>query len=156
MPAVHLTDEMKQYVNPARFESSPCLLTTAGKDGWPSLGFRGSLMVFDETHLAYWERSKKDGLAHILENPNVLVFYRNTNAKLDPPVRIMWKFYGRAKVHENDSVREEVMKRTHQIELDADPEHKGVAVLIEVDAVQDARGQVIMSRDGVKIPGVVM
>ena len=148
---IQLTEDMKKYINNARAENSPCLLATASKDGWPSLGYRGSMMAFDDTHLAYWERSRKDGLAHILENPNVLVWYRNA----DPQLRLLWKFFGRAKIHESGSIRDEVMRRRVPGEVTADPEGKGVAVLIELDGVIDGAGKVVMARDGAKVPGVL-
>ena len=86
--AIEISEEMVEGVNTALANRVPCILATAGSDGWPSMGFRGSMMVFNDGNLAYWERSNKDGLAHIKENPQVLVMFRN------PETRQAWKFYG--------------------------------------------------------------
>ena len=71
--AIEITEEMVEGVNTALANRVPCILATAGSDGWPSMGYRGSMMVFDDGSLAFWERSYKDGIAHIKENPQVLV-----------------------------------------------------------------------------------
>ena len=34
-------------------------------------------MAFDDSHLAYWERSRRTILEHIEENPKVVVMYRD-------------------------------------------------------------------------------
>ena len=138
---IELTDEMAQHVNSARVNNKACLLATASEDGWPSIGYRGSMMVFDGDHLAYWERSKRDGLANIQKNPKVTVMYR------DPETKIAWKFYGRTAVHEDDSIREEVWERVVDVEKKADPEKQGFAVLIEIDLVETYSGQLLQNRD---------
>jgi predicted pyridoxine 5'-phosphate oxidase superfamily flavin-nucleotide-binding protein len=145
---IQMTDEMKTLVNKALADRVPCMLSTASKSGEPSLGLRGSMMVYDDGHLAWWERAKRDGLHHIQENPRVVVMYRNP----DPNVRRTWKFYGKARVVESGPQREEVMKRTPELELNQDPERKGVAVIVEVDLITLGNGQVVMARDEAKHP----
>ena len=138
---IELTDEMAEHVNGARVKNKTCLFGTASADGWPSIGFRGSMMVFDKQHLAYWERSKKDGLAHIQENPKVLVWYR------DPEDRAAaWKFYGRTIIHEEGDVRDQVWERVVDVEKGADPEKQGIAVLIEIDRVDTGAGQMLQEK----------
>ena len=138
--AIEMTDEMVEHVNNNQPNRKPCILATAGRDGWPSIGFRGSMMVYDKDHLAYWERSKKDGLAHIRENPQVLVMYR------DPEARIAWKFYGRATVYESGNTLEKVWDRVVQPEKDSDPEKKGCAVIIDVEKITNYPGQVLQEK----------
>ncbi|MSP79261.1 MAG: pyridoxamine 5'-phosphate oxidase family protein [Dehalococcoidia bacterium] len=149
---IKFTDEMKTLVNSALADGMVNTLATASKDGWPSIGFRGSMIVWDDTHLAWWERSVRDGLHHIKENPKALVLYRNTK----PDMRRNWRFFGHVTgIYESGPIREEVMKRVVQRELDADPERKGIAVIMEVDVVMGGPGQVVMQREGVHIPGVL-
>lgn len=138
--AIEMTDEMVEHVDNNQPNRKPCILATAGRDGWPSIGFRGSMMVYDKDHLAYWERSKKDGLAHIQENPQVLVMYR------DPEARIAWKFYGRATVYESGDTLEKVWDRVVQPEKDSDPEKKGCAVIIDVVKITNYPGQVLQEK----------
>jgi general stress protein 26 len=134
--AIEMTEEMVEHVDNNQANKKPCMLATAGKDGWPSLGFRASMMVWDKDHLAYWERGKKDGLAHIQENSRVLVMYR------DPEARVSFKFYGEATVYESGDMLEKVWDRTVQAEKDSDPEKKGCAVIIAVEKITNYPGVV--------------
>lgn len=136
---VALSDEMAQFINNASANGTPCILVTVLSDGYPNPSFRGSMMVFDSEHLAYWDRSLRGALASIQANPKVAMLFR------DPATRKSWRFYGQAELHRDGPIREQVMARTPQAELDQDPERKGVAVLILVDRVIE-RGQTIMER----------
>jgi predicted pyridoxine 5'-phosphate oxidase superfamily flavin-nucleotide-binding protein len=110
-------------------EGYPCLVATAGADGSPNIAFKGSLMVWDNDHLAWWERAHGETLADVQQNPRVAAIYRN------PKTGKAWRFYGTAELHANGALREQVMARTVQAELDRDPERKGVAVVVRVDRV---------------------
>ena len=138
---IDLTDEMAENVNTARLRGKSCTLATASADGWPGVGYRGSMMVFDKDHLAYWERSRRDGLAHIRENPKVTVMYRDNETKVG------WKFYGRTVIHEGDEIMDQVWDRVLDVEKGADAEKKGLAVLIEVEYVETFSGQKLQERD---------
>ncbi len=52
----------------------PCLVATTGPDG-PNISPKGSLIVFDDDHLAYWERSKKKALENVQADDRVVVVY---------------------------------------------------------------------------------
>jgi hypothetical protein len=68
-------------------------------------------------------------------NPNVMILFRNT------ATRAAWRFLGKATVYKEGPVREQVMARTVQAELDRDPERKGYAVIVKVDKVLPLSGQ---------------
>jgi hypothetical protein len=119
--------EMAPFVDRAHEDGLTCLVATAGADGQPNLAFKGSLMVFDRDHLAFWERSHGETLRDLQENPKLAAVYRNRAAGKT------WRFYGQAELLPDGAVRERIMSRTIQAELDRDPERKGVAVLIRVD-----------------------
>ena len=53
-----------------------------------------------------------------------------------------WRFWGTAELLRTGEVREGIMARTYQPELDRDPERKGVAVLIKVNKVGGTTNQV--------------
>ncbi|GBD10740.1 hypothetical protein HRbin23_00385 [bacterium HR23] len=137
---IRLTEEMRDAINPALARGMPCLLVTAWQDGWPAAGFRGSMMVYDDQHLAYWERTRGREMASLRENPRVLVIFR------DPVKRMGWKFYGVATIYEEGPIREQVMARTVPEELERDPERRGVAVLIRVDRITTLGGRVLQER----------
>ena len=138
---IQLTDEMKELFDTALADGFACLVGTATKDGQPQISPKGSVMVFDDETLAYWERAKRSGLANLEENPKVVVYYSH------PVKRIRWRFYGEASIHDSGPIREEVMSRTVQAELDRDPERLGVAVLIRVDQVGELSGNILQQRD---------
>jgi predicted pyridoxine 5'-phosphate oxidase superfamily flavin-nucleotide-binding protein len=137
---IEMTDDMAEQVNKARENNVPCLLATASADGEPDVAIRGSVMVYDKEHLAYWERSLNESLANLRENPNVVVFFRN------PATRAQWRFYGVATLHEGDDpMREQIMARVIEPELAADPERKGFGVSIRVDRIRQGNN-VLMER----------
>ena len=59
---IKLIDQMKDLINNALENGCPCVLATAAPDGEPDIGFKGSMMVFDDESLAYWERTKRQHL----------------------------------------------------------------------------------------------
>ncbi len=132
--------EMAEYVDRAHDDGLTCLVATASKDGQPNLAFKGSVMVWDKDHLAFWERAHGETLNHLRENPRIAAVYRNRAAGK------AWRFWGVAELHERGELRDKIMARTIQAELDRDPERKGVAVLIRVDRV--AGSGVDQRRDG--------
>ena len=137
---IDMTGEMKEMVDRANADGIACTLGTADRDGQPQLSLKGSVMVFDSETLAYWERSKRTALENVAENPKVVILYNNMGE------RIRWRFYGTAVVHESGPIREEVMSRTVQAELDRDPERLGVAVLVKVNKIGELNGNVLQER----------
>ena len=135
---IALTDEMREALDRALPESTPCMIATASGDGRPDIAFKGSMIVFDPEHLAYWERSKGQTLRNVEENPNVCVLYRSRE-------RGTWKFVGEATIHREGELRERVKARTPEAELNRDPGHAGYAVLVKVNLVI-SRGQVLQQR----------
>jgi hypothetical protein len=132
--------EMAEPVNNALAENSPCLAATASPSGMPDIAFKGSVMVFDQDHLAFWERSHGETLHNLEKNPQACVLYRNRERG------VAWRFYGVAELHRDGGLRRQIMERTIEAELNRDPERTGVAVLIRVDRVISGR-QVIQERE---------
>jgi uncharacterized protein len=135
---IKLTDQMRELIDSALAKGTPCLVATASKDGMPNVGYKGSVMVFDDDSLAYWERTRQGTLENVEKNPNVMILFR------DPATRAAWRFVGKATVHKEGPLRDQVMARTVQAELDRDPERKGYAVIVRVDKVLHLSGQTPM------------
>ncbi|MEA2640776.1 MAG: uncharacterized protein QOF51_2170 [Chloroflexota bacterium] len=129
-------EKFQESVNKALEESVPCMLITADASGHPDVALKGSMMVFDNDHMAWWERSRAEQAAQVAENPHVAIWYRN------PETRVQLRFYGEAEIHENDDIRQQIMDKTVQRELDADPERKGFGVLVRIDRVRLSRNTV--------------
>jgi general stress protein 26 len=135
---IKLTDQMRELIDSALAKGTPCLVATASKDVMPNVGYKGSVMVFDDDSLAYWERTRQGTLENVEKNPNVMILFR------DPATRAAWRFVGKATVHKEGPLRDQVMARTVQAELDRDPERKGYAVIVRVDKVLPLSGQTPM------------
>ena len=138
---IRITEEMSRFINSALADGCPCILGTASPKGEPSVSFRGSMMVFDEQHLAYWDRTQRAGLEHVEANPKVVVMYRN------PKERKSWKFHGEVKVYKEGPMREQVLSKVVPQELASDPDRKGFGVVIELTRIMTLGGQVIQQRD---------
>lgn len=137
---IALTDQMRDELAAALDNKVPALVGSASPDGMPDIAYKGSVMVWDSEHLAFWERAHGQTRRNLEANPGVCVLYRN------PESRLAWKFFGQAQVLPEGEVRDAIMAKTVQLELDRDPERKGAAVLIRVDRVMQA-GQLLMERD---------
>ncbi len=121
-------------------ENKECLLATASKEGVSSIGYRGSMFVWNGDHLAFWERSHQFGLRHMQENPNVCVLY------VDRGRRVGWRFYGQATLYKQGEIRQKIMDGTIQDELDKDPERTGFGVLIRIDLIKRFSGEDIVQK----------
>ena len=139
--AIELTDDMMDQVNNALENRNPCLLATASAKSEPDVALRGSMMIYDREHLAYWERSRNESLANLGENPRVVVFFRSQET------RALWRFYGVATIYkQGEELRDKIMSRVVERELASDPDRLGLGVMIKVDRVRQGNN-VLMERD---------
>ena len=75
-----ISEKLKGLIRSAWDDGSPCLLATQGPNG-PNISPKGSMVVFDDDHLAYWERSKKQALENLGHDKRVCVMYANFKAQ---------------------------------------------------------------------------
>ena len=137
---IEITEQMKELVDRNHADGWDCTIGTVDKDGQPQLSLKGSVMVYDSETLAYWERAKRTALENVVENPKITVLYNNMTD------RIRWRFYGMAEVYESGFIREDVMSRTVDSELERDPERLGVAVLVRVNKIAELSGAILQER----------
>src|SRR6202035_5963555 len=50
-----ISQKIRDLIRSAWDDGAPCLVATNGPDG-PNISVKGSTVVFDDHHLAYWER----------------------------------------------------------------------------------------------------
>ena len=136
---IQLTDEMQDLINNSLANGTPCILTTASLNGDLTIGYRGSMMAWQDDCLAYWERGKGQSLAHLEAGGNAAVILRN------PEVRKGWKFFGKATVLRDGPLRQAIMERVVKPEMDRDREEEGFAVILKLDRVEDLGGRQLMS-----------
>jgi predicted pyridoxine 5'-phosphate oxidase superfamily flavin-nucleotide-binding protein len=140
--AINMTGDM-QVIDTAQADGCVCLVGTADANGNPQISPKGSVLVLDATHLAYWERSARSAADNVRENPRVVVYYRNSAKTAQFPKGAVWRFYGAAKLLTAGAERDKVWSRTIAAEQEKDPERKGAAVIIAVDRITDLGGRVI-------------
>ena len=132
---------LHEHINTA-FPANVCLMATVLPNGFAQVTPRGSTMVFDDTHLALWERGKGSTDQNLKDGTKVTVFFRKPtlrDAGILPKGGIA-RFYGRAKIYRSGPVYEEVWRRLVQPEKDRDPDKQGHAVLIEIERAEELDG----------------
>jgi hypothetical protein len=135
---IKITDEMKDRVGKAFEEKKYCVWVTTSQEGYPDVSFRGSTFVYDDEHIAFWDRSLGQSTTNLEKNPNVCMFY------FDGASRVGWRFYGQATVYKEGEMRQNILKRTIKAELDKDPERKGNGVLVRVDKIRGYSGFAVL------------
>ena len=58
------------------FPANVCLIGLALPDGYAQITPRGSTMVYDDDHLALWERGKGSTTGNLRDKTKVTVFFR--------------------------------------------------------------------------------
>ena len=125
------------------FPANVCLVGVSLPSGFAQISPRGSTMVYDDEHLALWERGKGSTNEQLRDGTKVTVFLRKPalrEAGVLPKGGIA-RFYGTAKVHKSGAVYDKVWQKLIQPEKDRDPEKKGFAVLVRVERAEDLDGQ---------------
>ena len=138
---IQLTDEMKELIDNALANGTPCILATASCTGDPGVSYRGSMMAFGDESLAYWDRTKRAGLEHIEANPNVVVMFRH------PKLGKAWKFHGEAEIYRDGPIREQIMSRVVEAELTRDPKREGFGIIIHLNRIALLSGEMIQKRE---------
>ena len=125
------------------FPANVCLIGTVLPDGFAQVTPRGSTMVFDDEHIALWERGKGSTNATMKDGTKLTVYYRNPalrEAGVLPKGGIA-RFYGTvAAVHKSGPVYDEIWERLIEPEKNRDPDKKGYGVLIKIDRAEDLDG----------------
>lgn len=136
-----ISDKLKALIRSAWDDGAPCLVATAGPNG-PNISPKGSMVVFDDDHLAYWERSKKQALENLGQDNRVCVMYSNFKAQRDGVLDSGFlRFYGTAQLYENGPVHDVIFKLLlprEQTHVGADT---GIGVLIKIEHAADVRGK---------------
>jgi hypothetical protein len=135
------SQKVKDLITNAWTDGYVCLVGTVGPDG-PNISPKGSLIVFDDDHLAYWERSKKKALENLQHDKRVIVLYSNMKAQRDGVLDSgILRFYGTAELHESGPIREAIFAKLSKREQEHEGADTGIGVLIRIDRAADVRGK---------------
>ncbi|MEX2034916.1 MAG: pyridoxamine 5'-phosphate oxidase family protein [Xanthobacteraceae bacterium] len=138
-----LSEQIQTLINNAWDDGYPCLLATAGQDG-PNISPKGSMLVFDDRHMAYWERSKKKALENLGQDRRVVVMYSNFKAQRDGVLESGFlRFWGTAELYESGPVHDAIFSKLKKREQERVGADTGIGVLIKIDRAADVRGKPI-------------
>jgi hypothetical protein len=136
-----ISQKIRDLIDSAWTDGYPCLLATAGPNG-PNISPKGSMLVFDDEHLAYWERSKRQALENLGHDKRVAVIYANFKAQRDGVLESGFlRFFGTAELHEDGPMRQAIFDKLAPREQTHDGADKGIGVLIKIARAADVRGK---------------
>jgi hypothetical protein len=139
-----LSDTIKTLIRNAWDDGYPCLVATYGPAG-PNISVKGSMIVFDDTHLAYWERSKRTGLENLSHDKRVCVMYSNFKAQRDGVLESGFlRFFGSVELHESGPMREAIFAKLLPREQTHAGADTGIGALIKIERAIDVRGKPII------------
>jgi hypothetical protein len=125
-----LTPELQSKINNALAEDHPLVLAVVDAGGQPLLSFRGSLQTYSDTQLGFWARNAGGNtIGSIRKNSKVALIYRSTTTPL-------MQFHGHARIATDDGERERVFAAAPEVERKADPDKKGLAIIIDLTRVE--------------------
>ncbi len=133
---------LHEHINTA-FPANVCLIGSVLPNGFAQVTPRGSVMVYDDNHLALWERGKGSTTGNMKDGSKVTMFFRKPQLREAGtlPKGGIARFYGTAKIHKSGPVYDQVWTKLVQPEKDRDPQKKGFAVLIEIERAEDLDGE---------------
>src|SRR3954453_9116330 len=95
---IKITPVIKDLLDKALADGTPCLIGTESKNGHPQISPKGSVAVFSDDTLCYWERSHRSSQARLGENANGVVYSPNPARKENPSLAGSIRFHGKARV----------------------------------------------------------
>lgn len=135
------SEKLRNLITNAWSDGYVCLLGTAGEEG-PNISPKGSMIIFDDQHLAYWERSKKKALENLHYDNRVVVIYSNLAAQRAGVIDSgILRFYGTAELHESGPTRDAIFAKLLKREQEHEGADTGIGVLIRIDRAADVRGK---------------
>lgn len=139
-----LSETIRKLIDNAWDDGYPCMLATTGPSG-PNISPKGSMLVFDDGRLAYWERSKRGALENLGADRRVVVMYANFKAQHDRVLESGFlRFWGTATLHESGPIHQAIFARLTKREQEHAGADTGIGVLIKIDRAADVRGKPIM------------
>ena len=139
---IQLTEEMVGLINRARDDGFPCIVATSSPDGTPNAGYIGTVLCVDDSAFVYRDRTRRQPLEHIEDNPKVIVLFRNA------AVDAGWKFRCTAAVERQGEVYDDMTRKLAESGLISDPEMEGAAIVVlRIDQVLTLFGEVMQERE---------
>lgn len=137
-------ETLKKLINNAWDDGYPVLVATVGPLG-PNLAPKGSLVVYDDEHLAWWERSKKGVLENLGHDKRVCIMYANFKAQRDGLLESGFiRFFGKVELIESGPIHQKtfsLLKPREQTHVGADT---GLCALVKIEKAINSRGKEVL------------
>jgi hypothetical protein len=131
---LRLTPDLQSKINNALVDGHPLLLAVVDATGQPRLSFRGSLQTYSDSQLGFWLRNVQGNtIESIRNNPKVALIYRSETTPL-------LQFHGLARIATDEGERERVFAAAPEVERKADPNRKGLAIIIDLTRIDGVLG----------------
>ncbi len=133
--------KLHDYINDA-FPQNVILVGTCLDDGFAQISPRGSVIVYDDETLGFWDRGRGKTHDSVKDGTKVTFYYRNTALRDEGllPKGGIARFYGTAKLHMDDEVSDHIYDTMKEAERDRDAEKKGSGVLVKIERAEDLSG----------------
>ena len=118
-----LTDDMKKLV-----ANHQAFVATAGLDGIPNIGTKGSAQVLDDEHLAYYELTGGRTWANLQNNPMLAIAVVDRNSMQG------YRFTGKAEFVTTGELYDNAKKLSDMLKIPVPPK---AAVKMKVDEIYD-------------------
>ena len=139
-----LSEKIKKHIYDAWADGCPCMVATSGKDG-PNISPKGSMLVFDDQHLAYWERSKKKALENLGNDKRICVMYSNFKAQRDGTMKVGFlRFWGTSELYESGPIHDAIFAKLTKREQEHVGADTGIGVLVKISRATDIHGKSII------------
>jgi hypothetical protein len=137
-----IPQSLHEPINTA-FPANVCLVGTSLPNGYAQVTPRGSVMVYDDEHLALWERGKGTTNENLADGTKVTVYFRNPKLRESGvlPAGGVARFYGVAKLHKSGPVYDKIWDKLIAPEKERDPQKKGFGVLISIERAETLDGK---------------
>ena len=132
---------LREHINNA-FPENVVLVGTALEDGFVQISPRGSVLVYDDETLGFWDRGKGRTHDTVKNGSKVTFYYRNRMLRESGvlPKGGIARFYGIAELHHKGQVCDDIYEKMAPPERERDPKKQGSAVLVKVKRAEDLSG----------------
>jgi hypothetical protein len=103
------------------------------------------MIVYDDEHLAWWERSKRAVLENLGHDRRVCIMYASFKAQRDGVLESGFlRFFGTVELHEAGPVRDRIFAMLLPREQTHAGADAGIGALVKIDKAIDVRGKPFM------------
>jgi hypothetical protein len=135
---LRLNQELKDLINNAYMDGNFPVIVAYVEGDRANVSFRGSVQAYSDQQLSLWARNPEGGILKAMaKNPNLTLVYRRPGSS-DPTAGrslAVVTLRGTGRVVSEESVRRDVYDRQPQIERDADPDYRGLPLIVDLDSV---------------------